>query len=625
MTLSIEDPKFFIREDRASGGIKFSVIQRAVKGTGGWLLMGLVMLSSYILLRIQYTVTFNVNGWANQYFKKKINDQAQLNFILWLNLVLEIIYFFNSFVVYWSITWMARTIHSRMAFKLLHAKIVEFLQRTSVGIIMNRFSNDINNIDNNYISILNITFITLSGVIVSLTSIFTTLNSFLPVIPTVAFLVIGYIQRQRYMKANREMVRLANISKSPVIGLATSSIYGSPVIRTMGIEDYLLTRIDERINNNTKNNLMNLGLNKWFDFQMAILKNTLILLPLNLLLLYNVYTIKNSGDKKEGAQIATYLNYITRFSGLYSLTLSLISNIETNLISVERCNRYENLDSEIGYQNIEQEAKMFEVLDKGKARLAKTYLNQYKRPRVFKSGAIRFRNVSAKYPTGRTNVISDVDIFVESGQKVGIVGRTGAGKSSFIKLIWRALEPIQGMIEVDGIDIRTLDVKKYREQLNVILQKPNLFEGTLLSNISATPLTTSQISEIKHELADLGFPTAKLLQKDLSFEVKVGGSNLSQSEKQIVCLMQTLQRDSPIVVLDEATAYVDTTMERKFQEKIMSRFRDSTMFIIAHRLTNVVECDRILVFDKGRIIEDGNPKELLQNPNGAFYEIWKKQ
>ena len=171
---------------------------------------------------------------------------------------------------------------------------------------------------------------------------------------------------------------------------------------------------------------------------------------------------------------------------------------------------------------------------------------------------------------------------------------------------------------IDGKDLASFDVKEYRKEINIIVQKPSLFEGTLLSNISPGEKRIHQIGILRQDLIDLGFPLSKLQDTDLGYEIKEGGSNLSQSEKQIICLMQALQKDSKIVILDEATAYVDINLEKKFQERLYSKFKNSTMLIISHRLSNVKDVDRVLVFDKGRIVEDGNPRELMKNEKGVF-------
>ena len=225
----------------------------------------------------------------------------------------------------------------------------------------------------------------------------------------------------------------------------------------------------------------------------------------------------------------------------------------------------------------------------------------------------------------RKNAIDGLDLTIEAGQTVGIVGRTGAGKSSFTKLLWRALDPLTGSIEIDGADISTVDVKQLRTQLNIVLQKPSVFEGTLLSNLcNAQKLSKVEIQEMRAELIDLGFPKDKLEGRDLQYEVKEGGSNLSQSEKQILSLVKAFRNKSSVVILDEATAYVDPSLETVIQKRIKEAFKGKTVLTIAHKISNIMDSDRILVMDRGEIVQDGSPKGLVDQGEGIFYELWKR-
>jgi ABC-type multidrug transport system fused ATPase/permease subunit len=223
------------------------------------------------------------------------------------------------------------------------------------------------------------------------------------------------------------------------------------------------------------------------------------------------------------------------------------------------------------------------------------------------------------------DILKEVNLTIPKGQKVGIVGRSGAGKSTLMKLFWRALEPSNGSISIGGVDVSSYDLKEFRSQVTIILQKPCLFEGTIASNISSRPLKAQEIVEIREELIELGFPGEKLGLQDLDFKIEPNGQNLSQSEKQIVCLMKSLRDEAQFVVMDEATAFVDIEMERQFQKKIWEKFRDCTLFMIAHRVSNVMSCDRVLVFDDGKVVEDGAPEELLKDKESIFYGMWVTQ
>ena len=519
-----------------------------------------------------------------------------------------------------------------MFFSLMHSKPTSFLQRTSNGVILNRFSNDVNHVDNDLLHPMSL-FVGSSSFFITLSITITKgISSVVALVPLILFIYLSYRARSRYMAANREATRLTKVSKSPVIGTSVSSIGGGPIIRTLGCSGFLQKKIDHFIHENSKNFIQQFGLNAWFAYQQQIYQNLIIVIPLSCMTLWSHYN-----TEKIDPDVAAFLQFIQQFAVQFFGMLMNFSQVELSLICLERIDQYEKLEGETGYLNIENDVRLFKDLKKSKLGLAKKNLEDSAKlldsgqgagssGPLFKEGRIRVKNVSARYPTSQADVLKDIDLEIIPGQTVGIVGRTGAGKSSFSKLLWRAMDPREGSIEIDGIDISSIDAKELRAQLNIVLQKPSVFEGTLLSNISKQALKADSIALIREELIDLGFPQHKLIERDLSYEVKECGSNLSESEKQIICLVQALQRrKSKVVILDEATAYVDLSMEKRFQQRIEKAFKDSTVFIIAHKISNVMNADRILVFEGGRIVQDGSPQELVEDVDGPFYQIWRRR
>ena len=413
---------------------------------------------------------------------------------------------------------------------------------------------------------------------------------------------------------------MALISKSPVVGLATSSIAGGPILRSLNREEYIKKNLNERVDNNSKNFVLKFGLAGWFNDMMLANSCLFLYLPILATIAYASYTSKTLAAVK----VANFFKQSIQVSDGFIAALNLGNVMALTALSFERCFDYEEIKSENGYLNLEKTKKLFYTLNKTALRKGRELISAYQKQELFQRGEIVFKGVTARYPTSTRPVIDNINLTIKAGQKVGIVGRSGAGKSTFTKLLWRALEPSEGTIEVDGINISQLDVKQYREQLNIILQKPNIFEGTLATNISSRPLDDQTISMVNKDLEDMGFPKSKLMDRKLQFQVQPSGNNLSLSEKQIVCLMQSLLKPTKIGILDEATAYVDVSLEKKFQEKIKEAFFECTMFVIAHRISNVMNCDRILVFDKGRIVEDGHPHELIKDKESQFYGMWSR-
>ena len=564
------------------------------------------------------------NRWGNARFSDQPNpkEEAETEQIIFAAFgVLLIAYFLKKYVLAISYTWISRRTHSRMIFSILHAKVTEFLQRIPQGSIINRFSNDIHKIDKEFTSVYDGFINLFLSFLLNLVILVFGLPSKLVLIPFGIFLLLSIWLRRRYMMANREVSRMALISKSPVVGLATSSIAGGPILRSLNREEYIKKNLNERVDNNSKNFVLKFGLAGWFNDMMLINSCLFLYLPILVSIAYTSYTSKTL----EAVKVANFFKQSIQVSDGFIDALNLVNVMALTALSFERCFDYEEIASENGYFNIEKTKELFYTLNKGTLRKGRELISAYQKQELFHRGEIVFKGVTARYPTSTRPVIDNINLTIKDGQKVGIVGRSGAGKSTFTKLLWRALEPSEGTIEVDGINISKLDVKQYREQLNIILQKPNIFEGTLASNISSRPIDDEKISKINEDLEDMGFPKSKLMDGKLQFAVQPSGNNLSLSEKQIVCLMQSLLKPTKIGILDEATAYVDVTLERKFQKKIEEVFADCTMFVIAHRISNVMDCDRILVFDKGRVVEDGHPRELIKNKETQFYDMWSKE
>ena len=543
-----------------------------------------------------------------------------MNLIAGSVLALGCINFVKYLFIKLSIIRIGRKMHSRMVFRVLHSSVIQFLQRTPLGVILNRFSNDINNVDNNFAEVYNnITYYSL-GLVAATGIMLAGITSVVIMIPVLLYVLICFWLSTIYMNANREVSRLALTSKSPVIGLPTTSISGGPCIRSLGLQGYFEKMMAKRIENNTKNSLLLNGLPSWLNFRVDIVKIFCLQIPLYLFMGWTLYRHQDKNTPK----LVNFLFSVFSFAPNFINLLYERQSIEIDALSFERCFAYEDLKMEGGYKKVDQTSKIFEDLNNKGLGRAKQYIQEHKRAKLFEKGAVTFQNVSAWYPASEKRNINQLNFKVPAGQKVGIVGRSGAGKSTFTKLLWRAMEPQEGTILVDGIKINDLDLKEFRKQLNIILQKPKIFEGTLASNISSKRLTAAEINRISMEMRELGFPSGKLSDGQLDYKVNLSGNNLSLSEKQVICLMQSLQRKSKIVIMDEATVYVDPAMEDKFNKMIWSTFKDSTMFVIAHRIKSVMGCDRIFVFDQGEIVEDGSPTELLKKPDSIFYDMWSK-
>lgn len=528
--------------------------------------------------------------------------------------------FFKTLFLSIGVVKASRKIHAKMIFKLLHAQTTEFLQRMPIGRIINRFSQDIDALDTKIgVQVDNLNA-SMFFVLLNIYSVVVGASSLLLLIPTTLFLIIGWITRIRYMKAKREIVRLQAITQSPVVGVCCSSIAGAPIIRALNKKDYFSQKVETLIHENSKNGVISFGLDGWFETRLAIWNLILVLLPSYGMVIYQLRINPNLGSKKL-VEIAFFLLRTINFVVMYQNMLSLLTFIETNLVSIERCKAFEEIQSETGYKCIQDDALHFEIPNRNIS-IPERVLQEKNYPKLFPKGEIQLLNVSAKYPTSSSKVLTSINLHIEPGEKIGIVGRTGAGKSSFIKLFWRSLVPSEGQILIDGQDISQLDLKVLRSQINIISQATNLFEGTIAENIHPQPLTRDDSSKLSGLLIDLGFAADKLQEKGLDFELDTDGSNLSEGEKQILSLVIAIYNKTKILIMDEATSNIDQETEHKFHQKVEEHFHDCTSFIIAHRIQTILDCNRVIVLSEGCVEEFGTVKELLSNEEGSFSQFY---
>ncbi len=235
-------------------------------------------------------------------------------------------------------------------------------------------------------------------------------------------------------------------------------------------------------------------------------------------------------------------------------------------------------------------------------------------------GSIQFKNYAVKYRQDLDFVLKNLSCSIEPNEKIGIVGRTGAGKSSLTLALFRILESEYGKIVIDNVDIKTLGLHELRQKITIIPQEAFLFSGTLKVNIDPFgQFSDDQLWDVLEKAHLKTFVSS--LEKKLNFECSEGGENLSVGQRQLVCLARALLRKTKILVLDEATASVDHNTDDLIQLTIRKEFHDCTILTIAHRINTIMDSTRIMVLDKGEIVEFDTPTRLLENRNGVFFSL----
>ena len=226
--------------------------------------------------------------------------------------------------------------------------------------------------------------------------------------------------------------------------------------------------------------------------------------------------------------------------------------------------------------------------------------------------------------------LRDICIEINPGEKIGIIGRTGSGKSSLTLSLFRIIEAFQGTIIIDNRNISDVPLKKLRRSISIVPQEPFLLEGTLKTNLDPLNLySEEEINEILqkvklYEMLEHDSVNSKTKINGINTEIKEYGNNLSFGCRQLLCVARAILRKSKVVILDEATSSVDQRTEDIITNAVDNMFQDSTVITIAHRINTVKKCDRIVVMDEGKIIEIGKPDELIKDSNSKFYSLYYK-
>jgi ATP-binding cassette subfamily B protein/subfamily B ATP-binding cassette protein MsbA len=237
-------------------------------------------------------------------------------------------------------------------------------------------------------------------------------------------------------------------------------------------------------------------------------------------------------------------------------------------------------------------------------------------------GQIEFEEVSFMYPDDPSIVLNNVNLNIKAGETIALIGKTGAGKSTLVKLVARFHDPTQGSIRVDGCDLRQVTQNSLRSQMGIVLQDPFLFGGTVAENIRFGNLDASDEQVIAAAKAVGAHDFITRLESGYDTPVEEGGAVLSVGQRQLISFARALLADPRILILDEATSSVDTQTERVIQEALAYLLQNRTAFVIAHRLSTIINADRILVIQNGRIVEQGTHSDLLAQ-GGLYFQLYR--
>ncbi|XP_071721308.1 ABC transporter C family member 14-like [Rutidosis leptorrhynchoides] len=470
----------------------------------------------------------------------------------------------------------------RILYSILHAPM-SFFDTTPSGRILSRASSDQANID---ISLPFMTSMVLTLYITLIGSIIITCQY---AWPTVFLLVpLGWLNfwyRGYYIVSSREITRLDSITKAIVIHHFSESISGVTTIRCFGKQDMFIQENADRVNGNLRMDFHNNGANGWVGFRLEFLGSLFLCVSTVFLII-----LPSSIVKPENVGMS--LSYGLSLNSALFWALLMSCSVENQMVSVERIKQFINIPSEAEWVNKDNPP-----------------------PSNWPShGNIELTDLQVRYRPNTPLIIKGITLSIKGGEKIGVVGRTGGGKSTLIQVLFRLVEPSSGSITIDGINILNLGLHDVRSRFGIIPQEPILFEGTVRSNID--PLGQHSDDEIWRSLerCQLNNVVAEKPGK-LDSAVVDNGDNWSVGQRQLLCLGRVMLKHCKILFMDEATASVDSQTDAVIQKIIREDFADCTIISIAHRIPTVMDCDRVLVLDAGYVKEFDKPSKLIERPS----------
>uniref|UniRef100_A0A3Q2ZTD0 ATP-binding cassette, sub-family C (CFTR/MRP), member 8 n=1 Tax=Kryptolebias marmoratus TaxID=37003 RepID=A0A3Q2ZTD0_KRYMA len=560
--------------------------------SAGLLLLTLLLLSQLLKHSLMVAIDYWLAHWTSNVITAKIEDcgfshswyLSVFSVLCCLGIVLCLA---TSVTVEWTGLKVAKELHHNLLNKIILAPMRLF-ETTPLGSILNRFSTDTNTIDQHIPTTLEClsrsTLLCLCalGVISYVTPVF--LIALLPLA------VACYFIQKYFRMASRDLQQLEDSTQLPLLSHFSETVEGLITIRALRYEPRFRQRLLQFTDANNIASLFLTAANRWLEVRMEYIGACVVLVAAVASITNSLYNQLSPG------LVGLGLTYALMVSNYMNWMVRNLADMEVQLGSVKRINGLLKTEPE----NYEGLLTVSQVPDGW--------------PR---QGEIKIQNLSVRYDTTLKPVLKNVNAQVSPGQKVGICGRTGSGKSSFSLAFFRMVDMFEGRIVIDNIDISKLPLQTLRSRLSIILQDPILFSGTIRFNLDPEMKATDEMLWEALEIAQLK-PVVKTLPGGLDAVVTEGGENFSQGQRQLFCLARAFVRKSSILIMDEATASIDMATESILQKVVMTAFADRTVVTIAHRVHTILNADLVIVMKRGIILEYDTPQALLDREDSIF-------
>ncbi|XP_054158398.1 ATP-binding cassette sub-family C member 4-like [Oppia nitens] len=597
--LANKDNEEYSADPSRAGQTSPKIYWTFLRAGAGWVLLPTLLLSN-ILTQVTFTGgEYWLSQWTKYHEDKQIAKDTgadlqvdtswmisydeTINIAIYTALVVVCFVFTITRTVCFFTTCMRASVrlHNKLLESVIRAPIA-FFDRYPIGMILNRVSRDLGIIDD-LLPPTAFDAIELLAECLAILVLCVIVDYWL-VIPSVALIICLMLVRQFALGTIRRLKKVEGTARTPIFSHLASTLSGLATVRSFGMEREFSRKYDILQDRHTNTYFMFMTCNRWFGIVLDELCLVYIIAT-TILLVANV---------ENGSAIGLTLSQAIQLTGGFQWAIRQSAEVETQMTSVERVAELRKIDRE--------------------------FESDVKPPEDWpKTGQIVMQDVCLKYGESADPVLKNLNLVINGGETVGIVGRTGAGKSSIIATLFR-MTPPSGLIEIDGIDTASISLASLRRNISIIPQEPILFTETVRKNLDPFgECDDSFIWEVleKVQLKD----TINRFPQKLDQRISESGGSFSVGQKQLICLARAILRNNKILVLDEATANVDPQTDALIQDTIRNEFSNCTILTIAHRLHTIMDYDKVLVLDAGRLAQFDAPHNLVQDRDGIFAQM----
>lgn len=577
------------KEVGRKGFVSSETYRRYLEAMGG-IQIGVLLLLLYCFTQGSVLVTMaTVGQWARQPYESQ-DDWNFVGLVIGLGSTVVALGLLRAFICFHLAIKASQRIHDQMAKAVLRARI-QFFDTNPLGRILNRFSADVGVTDDQLPPTMYDFFVVAFIVLGALATVVTTLPFVLVALPLIAWYFVSV--RRIFVTSSRELKRLEGLARSPIFSMISESLGGVATIRANNAVNYFKQRFRVLHDGHTRAVFSFIAASRWVGFRM----DSLVFILLGLVSFLSVLVNREGWFNVDPAILGLSLSLLIQLAGLFQWCIRQSAEVVNQMVSVERI---------LEFGNVQAEAELecrgdVELLSSGWP----------------KDGAIEVANVSARYRESLPLSLNNISFNIPSGARVGIVGRTGSGKSSLVQTLFRLLEAESGRITIDNVDISKIGLHALRTKISVIPQVPTLFSGcTIRENVDLFALHPDE--KVKQVLQDCHLlDVVGELPNGWQTLVAEGGSNFSVGQRQLLCLARAILSNNRIIIMDEMSANVDRRTDQLLQEALRKSFQSGTILAVAHRLDTIIDFDLCLVLGNGQVLEYGSPADLIRS--GGYF------